>query len=141
MEAFMGWYGADTYDWYVMFNRMTGPYNPIFWTVILVNIVALQALWFKSVRRNLLALWILAWMIQTAMWFERYMIIITSLHHDFLPRSWGMYSGTFWDWLIFIGTWGLFLFCFLLFLRYVPMITIFEMRQTAHRAETRGGHA
>jgi molybdopterin-containing oxidoreductase family membrane subunit len=141
MEAFMSWYGADTYDSYMMYNRMTGPYNPVFWAVILMNVVALQALWSKSVRRNPLALWILAWVIQIAMWFERYMIVISSLHRDFLPRSWGMYSGTVYDWLIFFGTWGLFLFCFLLFLRYVPMITIFEMRQTVHKAASTGGYA
>ncbi len=141
MEAFMSWYGADTYDSFMMYNRMTGPYSPVFWTVIVINVVAVQALWSKSVRRNTLALWIMAWMIQTAMWLERYMIIISSLHRDFLPRSWGMYSGTVWDWLIFVGTWGLFLFCFLLFLRYVPMIAIFEMRQTAAKAASTGGYA
>jgi molybdopterin-containing oxidoreductase family membrane subunit len=141
MEGFMSWYGADTYDSYMMFNRMTGPYNPVFWSIILINAGAVQALWFKSVRRNPLALWVMAWLIQTAMWFERYMIVISSLHRDYLPRSWGMYSGTIYDWLIFCGTWGLFLFCFLLFLRYVPMITMFEMRQTAHKAASRGGYA
>jgi Ni/Fe-hydrogenase subunit HybB-like protein len=141
MEAFMSWYGSDTYDWYMMYNRMTGPYNPIFWTVILVNMVGLQALWFKRVRRNLLALWVMAWIIQTAMWFERYMIVISSLHRDFLPRSWGMYSATIYDWLVFLGSWGLFLFFFLLFLRYVPMITMFEMRQTVHKASSSGGYA
>lgn len=141
MEGFMSWYGADTYDSYMMYNRMTGPYNPVFWAVILINAVGIQALWFKSVRRNPLALWVMSWVIQTAMWFERYMIVISSLHRDYLPRSWGMYSGTVWDWLIFGGTWGLFLFCFLLFLRYVPMITMFEMRQTAHKAASTGGYA
>ncbi len=141
MEGFMSWYGADTYDSYMMYNRMTGPYNPVFWAVILINAVGIQALWFKSVRRNPLALWVMSWVIQTAMWFERYMIVISSLHRDYLPRSWGMYSGTVWDWLIFGGTWGLFLFCFLLFLRYVPMITMFEMRQTARKAASSGGYA
>ncbi len=141
MEGFMSWYGADTYDSYMMYNRMTGPYNPVFWAVIIINVVAIQALWSKSVRRSPWALWIMAWVIQTAMWFERYMIVISSLHRDYLPRSWGMYSGTFWDWLIFAGTWGLFLWFFLLFLRYVPMITIFEMRQTAHKAASTGGYA
>jgi molybdopterin-containing oxidoreductase family membrane subunit len=141
MEAFMSWYGADTYDSYMMYNRMTGPYNPVFWAVIIINVVGVQALWFKSVRRNVLALWVMSWVIQTAMWFERYMIIISSLHRDYLPRSWGMYSATVYDWLVFCGSWGLFLFCFLLFLRYVPMITMFEMRQTAHKAASTGGYA
>jgi Ni/Fe-hydrogenase subunit HybB-like protein len=141
MEAFMAWYGADRYDSYVMYNRMTGPYNPIFWTVILVNCVVVHLLWFKRVRRNTLALWVVAWVIQTAMWFERYMIVVSSLHRDFLPRSWGMYSGTIVDWTIFVGSWGLFLWCFLLFLRYAPMITIFEMRGTARKAASSGGYA
>ncbi len=141
MESFMSWYGADRYDSFMMYNRMTGPYAPVFWAVMLINIGAINTLWVKSVRRRPWALFWVAVVIQTAMWLERYMIVISSLHRDFLPRSWGMYAGTFFDWLIFVGTWGLFLTFFMLFLRYVPMITMFEMRDTAEKAASRGGYA
>lgn len=140
IETFMSWYSADTYEQYLAWNRWTGPYKTAYWAVILMNIGGAQALWFKRVRRNPWALWVIAWIVQTGMWLERYMIVVVSLHRDFLPRSWGMYSGTIVDWLIFAGTWGLFLWCFLLFMRYVPMITMFEMRETAHKVSSSGGH-
>ncbi len=139
MEAFMSWYGADTYDSYMMFNRMHGPYATVFWLVILCNVAATQFLWFKRVRRNALALFVAAFLVQTGMWMERYMIVISSLHRDFLPRSWGMYSGTWVDWLFFVGTWGFFFCCFLLFLRYLPVTPAFEVRETAHKAAVSGG--
>jgi molybdopterin-containing oxidoreductase family membrane subunit len=142
VEFFMSWYSADTYEAFLTHNRIAGPYAPVFWATILSNVLSIQTLWFKSVRHNPLALFAVALVVQTGMWLERYMIVVVSLHRDFLPRSWGMYSGTFYDWLIFIGTWGLFLTFFLLFLRYVPMIPMFEMRETAHRVHAAGrGHA
>jgi molybdopterin-containing oxidoreductase family membrane subunit len=139
VEWFMSWYSADTYEAFLAHNRVAGPYAPVYWATILCNIGSIQTLWFRSVRRNPLALFAVALIVQTGMWLERYMIVIVSLHRDFLPRSWGMYSGTFYDWLIFTGSWGLFLTFFLLFLRYVPMITMFELRETAHKAAA-GGH-
>jgi len=140
IEIFMAWYSADSYEAFVVQNRMAGPYAPVYWGTMLSNVLSIQALWFKSVRRNTLALFAISLVVQTGMWLERYMIVVSSLHRDFLTRSWGMYSGTVFDWIIFVGTWGLFLVFFLLFLRYVPMITMFEMREMAHKAEARGGH-
>jgi molybdopterin-containing oxidoreductase family membrane subunit len=133
MEFFMSWYGAETYEIFMQQNRLAGPYAAVTWGTLLSNVMAPQALWFRSVRRNALALWLIAFIVQTGMWLERYMIVVTSLHRDFLPSSWGMYSATWVDWLIYFGSIGLFLTAFLLFLRYVPMITIFEMREIAHK--------
>jgi Ni/Fe-hydrogenase subunit HybB-like protein len=137
MEQFMSWYSADTYEQFIMFDRMFGPYATVFWTVILCNVVASQALWFKRVRRNPGALFVVAFFIQTGMWLERYMIVVQSLHADFLPRSWGMYSGTWVDWMILLGSMGFFCFAFFLFIRYLPMIPMFEMRETVREVSCR----
>jgi Ni/Fe-hydrogenase subunit HybB-like protein len=133
MEGFMSWYGTDPYDAFMMYNRMTGPYATVFWGLVACNILIPQVLWFRSVRRNVPALFVVAFVVQCGMWLERYVIVITSLHRDFLPRSWGMYSGTRWDWATFIGTLGLFFTLFFLFIRFLPMISIFEMREIVHK--------
>src|SRR5688572_33140206 len=128
MEAFMAWYSANPYEEYMITNRMRGPYAPIYWSLMLCNIAAPQLLWFKRVRSSPKALFGIAVIVSIGMWLERYVIIVTSLHRDFLPSSWGMYSGTIWDWATFLGTIGLFLSLLFLFIRFLPMISIFEMR-------------
>jgi molybdopterin-containing oxidoreductase family membrane subunit len=140
MEAFMGWYSGEMYEQYVIYNRMRGPYHAVFWTVIWCNALIPHTLWFKRIRRNPVALFFVALGVQIGMWMERYMIVITSLHRDFLPSSWGMYSARFWDWLIFLGTIGLFFWMFLLFIRYIPMITMFEIREMVHKKSLSGGY-
>jgi molybdopterin-containing oxidoreductase family membrane subunit len=127
-EAFIAWYSADTYEGFVPINRLTGPYAMAYWSLILCNIVVPQALWFKQVRTHVVALFVISLIVNVGMWLERFVIIVTSLHRDFLPSSWGMYAPTFWDWSTFIGTIGLFLALLFLFLRFLPMISIFEMR-------------
>src|SRR5204863_5306718 len=94
-----------------------------------------QLLWFRGVRARPAILWIVALAVLLGMWLERYIIIITALHRDYLPSSWGMYSGTAWDWATFLGTLGLFTFLLFLFLRFLPMISIFEMRAQLPEAE------
>jgi Ni/Fe-hydrogenase subunit HybB-like protein len=128
VEGFMSWYGGDRYEGFMMLNRMTGPYWPWYWTLISCNIVIPQVLWFKRVRTNPLVLWCIAIVVNVGMWLERFIIVVTSLHRDFLTSSWGMYTPTFWDWATFIGTIGLFVALLFLFLRFLPMISIFEMR-------------
>jgi Ni/Fe-hydrogenase subunit HybB-like protein len=128
MEVFMAWYSANTYETFMIQNRMQGPYAPMYRALILCNVIAPQVLWFKRVRTNVVALFIMAIIVNIGMWLERYVIIVTSLHRDFLPSSWGMYSGTIWDWGTYIGTIGLFLTLLFVFLRVLPMISIFEMR-------------
>jgi molybdopterin-containing oxidoreductase family membrane subunit len=128
-EVFFGWFSASTYEGYMTWNRMTGPYWPSYWMLILCNIVIPQMLWFKKVRQTVWALWCITVVINIGMWLERFVIVITSLHRDFMPSSWGMFYPTVWDWATYIGTIGLFLFCIFLFVRYLPVISIFEMRE------------
>jgi molybdopterin-containing oxidoreductase family membrane subunit len=138
METFMAWYSGNGYEQFAMANRMNGPYAPFYWTLILCNIAIPQLIWSGRIRRNILALWLIALVVNVGMWLERFIIIAVSLHRDFLPSSWDMYSPTRWDWATFIGTLGLFLALLFLFIRFLPMISIFEMRTVVPQAE---GHA
>jgi molybdopterin-containing oxidoreductase family membrane subunit len=128
IEVFMAWYGNNKFEEYVAFNRMLGPYAPVYWATIFCNVVVVQSLWFKRARSSEIWLFGVALVVLVGMWLERYMIIVTSLHRDFLPSSWGMYQPTIWDWATFIGTLGLFFTLFFLFIRFLPMISIYEMR-------------
>ena len=127
-EAFIAWYSADRYEGFVPLNRMIGPYAFAYWALIFCNVVVPQALWLKRVRTSVPVLFIISLIVNVGMWLERFVIIVTSLHRDYLPSSWGLYSPTFWDWSTFVGTIGLFLSLLFLFLRFLPMISIFEMR-------------
>jgi Ni/Fe-hydrogenase subunit HybB-like protein len=128
IEIFTAWYGDNRYDMYMSVNRMLGPYAFQFWSLIACNVIAPQLLWIRRVRRSPAFLFVIAIVVNIGMWLERYVIIVTSLHRDFLPSSWGMYSGTIWDYSTFVGTIGLFLALMFLFIRFLPMISIFEMR-------------
>jgi Ni/Fe-hydrogenase subunit HybB-like protein len=128
VEAFMGWYSGNRYETFMISNRMFGNYWYMYWFLILCNGVTPQLLWFKKVRTNVILLFVIALIVNTGMWLERYVIIVTSLSRDFLPSSWSMYAGTKWDWMTYIGTLGLFTWMLFLFLRFVPMISMFEMR-------------
>ncbi|HEX8843639.1 MAG TPA: NrfD/PsrC family molybdoenzyme membrane anchor subunit [Pyrinomonadaceae bacterium] len=141
MEAFFGWYSANEYESYMIWNRMTGPYAYFYWALILCNVIVPQFLWSKKIRSNLLVLWLISIVVGIGMWLERFVIIVTSLHRDFLPSSWGMYSPTMWDWTMFIGTIGLFFSLLFLFIRFLPIISIFEMRTILPQAEVEGEHA
>ena len=142
MEAFFGWYSANKYEAFMICNRMSGPYWPFYWALILCNIVMPQFLWKQehadepgpvcsSFRM----------VVNVGMWLERFVIVVTSLHRDFLPSSWGMYWPTRWDWMTFFGTIGLFLTLFFLFIRVLPMISIFEMRTIVPGAKVKGAKA
>ena len=128
IEAFMAWYSANTFETYMMRNRMNGPYGPFYWALIFCNGLTPQLLWIKRIRTNVVMLFIISLIVNVGMWLERFVIVVTSLHRDFLPSSWGRYSPTVWDWGLYIGTIGLFLALLFLFLRFLPMISIFEMR-------------
>jgi Ni/Fe-hydrogenase subunit HybB-like protein len=129
METFFAFYSGSIYEQYMMMNRMFGPYGPLYWLLILCNILLPQALWFKKVRQNPVMLFIVSIIINIGMWLERFVIIVTSLHRDFLPSSWEMYYPTVWDWATFFGTIGLFLTLMFVFIRLMPMISMFELRQ------------
>jgi len=128
MEAFFAWYSANEFEKYMIYNRTTGPYWYMYWTLILCNGIVPQLLWLKKIRLNVPILFTISIIVNIGMWLERYVIIVTSLHRDFLPSSWGMYQGSRYDWSFYIGTMGLFLTLFYLFIRVLPMIAIFEMR-------------
>jgi molybdopterin-containing oxidoreductase family membrane subunit len=127
-EAFTAWYSGSPYEGFWLLNRSFGPYGPTFWLMIGCNLVAPQALWSSRVRSRPALLFIISLIINLGMWLERYVIIVVSLHRDFLPSSWGLYAGAIWDWATVLGTIGLFLTLIFLFIRVLPMVSIFEMR-------------
>ena len=129
METFIGWYGGNIFEQYMLLNRMFGPYAPLYWVLMTCNVLVVQALWFARVRTNAPLLFVIALVINLGMWVERFVIVITSLHRDFLPSSWGFYTPTIWDWATFAGTIGLFVTLMFLFIRFLPMIATFEMRR------------
>ncbi len=128
MEVFMAFYSENPYERFMIVNRYTGPYALMGAALILCNVIIPQSLWLRRVRTSVPALFVIAIIINIGMWLERFVIIVTSLHRDFLPSSWGMYVPTRWDLATYIGTIGLFLTMFYLFIRFLPMISIFEMR-------------
>jgi molybdopterin-containing oxidoreductase family membrane subunit len=138
MEAFFSWYSADQYEGFMIKNRtFAGPYAPYYWALIFCNFLTPQLLWWRRLRRSLLGLFVVSLIVSVGMWLERFVIVVTSLHRDFLPSSWGMYRGTFWDWATFLGTIGMFLALMFLFVRFLPMISIFEMRTLLPESKVR----
>jgi Ni/Fe-hydrogenase subunit HybB-like protein len=135
MEQFFGWYSANSYEHYMIQNRMFGPYAPIYWFLIFCNGVVPQLLWSKKIRISPVPLFIICMFVNVGMWLERFVIVITSLHRDYVPSSWGMYYPTVWDWMTYVGTIGLFLTLFYVFVRLLPMISIFEIRTLAPEAK------
>ncbi|HET9743902.1 MAG TPA: NrfD/PsrC family molybdoenzyme membrane anchor subunit [Terriglobales bacterium] len=128
MEALMSWYAGDVFETFQFKNRATGPLGYFYWLLITFNIVLPQSLWFRKVRSSPVVLWIVSIIVNIGMWLERFVIVVISLHRDFLPSSWGTYKATRWDYATFIGTLGFFTMAFLLFIRVLPMISIFELR-------------
>ncbi len=138
-EQFQSWYGGEPAENYIYRNRLFGWYGTITWTVFICNTIIPQALWWRRVRRSSWALMIISIFVLIGMWFERYMIITTSLHRDFLPSSWGVFKPTLWDLLTFFGSIGVFLGLFMLFIRLLPMISISEMRSVGAGHACAGG--
>ncbi len=135
MEAFTAYYSGNQYERFMILNRMTGPYAPAYWFLILCNIVTPQFLWFRKVRSKVGALFAIAMVVNVGMWLERFVIVVTSLHREFLPSDWGMYYPTRWDIMTFFGTIGLFLTLLFLFIRFLPLISIYEMRALVDEEE------
>jgi Ni/Fe-hydrogenase subunit HybB-like protein len=138
METFMAWYSGDIFEKYMMMNRMFGPYGWMYWILILFNILIPQALWIRRLQTKPWVLFLIAIAVNIGMWLERYVIVVVSLHRDFMPSAWGMYSGTVFDYGVLAGTIGLFVALLFLFIRLLPMISIFEMRELVHEEEARG---
>ncbi|MBL9084488.1 MAG: polysulfide reductase NrfD [Planctomycetales bacterium] len=129
MEGFYAWYSANEYETYMQVNRMVGPYAPAYWALIFCNIIVPQLLWSHKCRTTPWILFLITLVISVGMWLERFVIVVTSLHRDFLPSSWDMYYPTAWDWMTYIGTIGLFFALLFIFIRILPMISLFEMRE------------
>jgi len=137
IEAFMGWYSGNRYDAFLLWNRLHGPYAFFYYLLLVCNIGIPQVLWIKKLRTSPGWLFLISGVILMGMWLERFIIVVVSLHRDFLTSSWGMYYPTRWDWMTYIGTIGFFLACMFLFLRVLPMISIFEMRTLLPEAEVK----
>ncbi|HEY7288412.1 MAG TPA: NrfD/PsrC family molybdoenzyme membrane anchor subunit [Vicinamibacterales bacterium] len=135
METLMAWYSGNQYEQFMMMNRVFGPYAWVYWLVMTCNVLAPQAAWFPRVRASVPALFVLALVVNLGMWLERYMIVVVSLHRDFMPSAWGMYAGTAWDWATLVGSIGLFLAMMFLFIRFLPVISIFELRELVSKRE------
>ena len=127
-EFFIAWYSGVEYEQYAFINRATGPFWWAYWSMITCNVISPQLFWFKKIRTSITATWILSIFVNIGMWFERFVIIVTSLHRDYLPSSWAMFYPTWVDVSIFIGSLGLFFTLFLLFLRVLPAIAMAEVK-------------
>jgi molybdopterin-containing oxidoreductase family membrane subunit len=135
IEAFIAYYSGNIYERFEVLNRAAGPYGWLYWLLIATNLLIPQLMWSSRVRRNVTAIFLIAISVNVGMWLERFVIVVVSLHRDFLPSSWGMYYPTVWDWAIFLGSIALFITLFLLFFRLLPPISIFEMKEVLHKPE------
>ena len=127
-ELFISWYSGVEYESYAFINRFSGPYAIAYWTMMTCNVVSPQVFWIKKLRRSLGFTFVMSIIINIGMWFERYVIIVTSLHRDYVPSSWTMFSPTFVDIGVFIGTIGIFFTLFLLFARFFPVLALNELK-------------
>ncbi len=135
IEFFTSWYSGNIYEMFTFINRATGPYAWAYWTMITCNVVVPQIFWVRSWRRSVPIMFVASILINVGMWFERFVIVVTSLSRDFLPANWDYYTPTFWDISIFVGSFGLFFTLFLIFLRFVPIIAIAEVKGVLPQAD------
>ncbi len=140
MEFFIAYYGGNDYERFLFINRVTGPYAWAWWSMTICNVCVPQIFWFKKMRTSIPVMAVASILINIGMWFERFVIIVTSLHRDFLPSSWGYFRPTVIDIGIYAGTFGLFFTCFLLFIRWIPMVAIAEVKGTMPGADPHFGH-
>jgi len=140
MEFFIAWYSANPYEGFTFINRAFGPYAWAYWIMISCNVITPQLFWFKAVRRNTTLVWVLSLFVNLGMWFERFVIICTSLTRDFLPSSWGYLSPTVVDIFTFFGTFGVFSVLFLLFIRFLPLMAAAELKAVTPQADPHAGH-
>jgi Ni/Fe-hydrogenase subunit HybB-like protein len=140
LEFFIAWYSGNMYEVFAFKNRAFGPYAWAYWTMITCNVVSPQLFWFKKLRTNMVALFIISVFVNIGMWFERFVIIVTSLHRDFLPSSWAYFRPTIWDVLTFLGSWGLFFTMFTLFVRFLPQVAMAEVKSVMPEADPHHKH-
>ena len=135
MEFFIAWYGANTYEGYAFTNRAFGPYAWAYWTMVSCNVISPQFFWIKKLRTNAKFIFLITIFVNIGMWFERFVITVSSLHRDFLPSSWDYYKPTVWDVMTFVGSFGLFLTLFCLFIRFLPAIALSEIKAVMPQAD------
>jgi len=141
VEVFMAWYSGNKYELFTFLNRALGPYAWAYWTMVICNVAIPQLFWFKKCRTTPWIMWIIAIFVNIGMWFERFVIIVTSLSRDFLPGSWSLYKPTLIDFLMLIGSFGIFFTLFLLFCRYLPMVAMAEVKTVLPQAHVHHRHA
>ncbi len=134
-EFFIAWYSGNPYEQFTFINRATGPYWWAYWIMISCNVISPQLLWFKSLRTSPVVLFILSIFVNIGMWFERFVIIVTSLHRDYIPSSWSYYTATSTEFQILIGSFGLFFTLFLLFIRFFPAVAMAEVKAVRSYAQ------
>ena len=135
MEFFIAWYGGNEYETFAFVNRMTGPYAWAYWSMITCNVVTPQIFWKKSWRTNTTILFIASIFVNIGMWFERFVITVSSLHRDMLPSSWEYFRPTFWDVSTYVGSFGLFLTLFCLFVKFLPVVAMAEVKSVMPQAD------
>ena len=135
MEWFGAWYSGSVFERSTHHDRLSGAYAPVYWTLLACNVLIPQVLWSRRVRQQPLVLFGVALVVLVGMWLERFIIVVGSLYHDHLPPMWGQFSPTFWDWATLVGSLGLFLTLLFLFLRVLPMVSMFEMRKLVWHAK------
>jgi molybdopterin-containing oxidoreductase family membrane subunit len=140
-ELFIAWYSGNLYEMFAFANRAFGPFWWSYWAMVGCNVLIPQAFWFQRVRRNVVLTFVLCIFVNIGMWFERFVIIATSLARSFLPSSWSYFTPTVYDVGLFVGTIGLFSTLFLLFFRYVPVIAISEVKGVMPEAHAGKAHA
>jgi molybdopterin-containing oxidoreductase family membrane subunit len=140
MEFFMAWYSGEIYEQFAFINRAFGQYAWAYWIMVSCNVITPQIFWFKWCRRNIWILFFASLFVNIGMWFERYVITVTSLANDFLPSSWGTFEPTWVDMLTFVGSFGLFMTLFLLFIRFLPILAIAEIKMVMPEADPHAGH-
>jgi Ni/Fe-hydrogenase subunit HybB-like protein len=134
IENFMAWYSDNDIEKFVVLDRVGGYYGVFYWLMIFCNVVVVQLLWFKRIRRNVLALFIISLLVNLGMWLERFVIVVSSLARDYMPSAWHNSQPTLWDYAILVGSMGLFFLLFLLFVRSLPVISISELSELAHKS-------
>ena len=137
MEFFMAWYSGSQFERFVFLNRALGPYAWAYWTMVSCNVIFVQGFWFKKIRTNVPLMFIIGILVNVGMWFERYVIIVTSLSRDFLPSSWGRFSPTLYDYGILSLGFGLFFTCVLLFVRFLPSVAMAELKAVVDGAQAK----
>lgn len=140
-EFFIAWYSGNEYEMFTFFNRAFGPYAWAYWIMMTCNVITPQLFWFKNIRRNVVLTFIISIFVNIGMWFERFVIVVTSLHRDFLPSSWAMYSPSIVEVGLYVGTLGLFFTLFLLFIRVFPVIAIAEVKTVIKSSDEHQNHA